>query len=58
MDRLNAWNLKVYMIRTSQAALDIAAGKDVPMHQTQYLTLQESYDMMDTLGEEILNPSV
>lgn len=54
VDRLNAWNLKVYMERTSQAALDIAAGKDVPMHQTQYLTLQESYDMMDTLGEEIL----
>ena len=54
MDRLNAWDLKVYMDRTSQAALDIAAGKDVPMHQTQYLTLQESYDMMDTLGEEIL----
>ena len=54
VDRLNAWDLKVYMERTSQAALDIAAGKDVPMHQTQYLTLQESYDMMDTLGEEIL----
>ena len=54
VDRLNAWDLKVYMDRTSQAALDIAAGKDVPMHQTQYLTLQESYDMMDTLGEEIL----
>ena len=52
VDRLNAW--EVYMERTSQAALDIAAGKDVPMHQTQYLTLQESYDMMDTLGEEIL----
>lgn len=54
VDRLNAWDLKIYMERTSQAALDIAAGKDVPMHQTQYLTLQESYDMMDTLGEEIL----
>lgn len=54
VDRLNEWDLKVYMDRTAQAALDIAAGKDVPMHQTQYLTLQESYDMMDTLGEEIL----
>lgn len=54
VDQLNAWDLKIYMERTSQAALDIAAGKDVPMHQTQYLTLQESYDMMDTLGEEIL----
>lgn len=54
VERLNEWDLKVYMGRTKQAALDIASGKDVPMHQTQYLTLQESYDMMDTFGEEIL----
>ena len=37
VDRLNEWDLKVYMDRTAQAALAIAAGKDVPMHQTQYL---------------------
>lgn len=54
VDRLNEWDLKVYMDRTAQAALAIAAGKDVPMHQTQYLTLQESFDMMDTLGEELI----
>lgn len=54
VDRLNQWDLKVYMDSVSQAALDIAAGKDVPMHQTQYLTLEESYAMVDTFGEEIL----
>ncbi len=54
VDRLNAWDLEVYMKYVSQAALDIAAGKDVPMHQTQYLTLEESDAMLDTLGEEFL----
>lgn len=54
VDRLNEWDLKVYMEYAAPAALDIAAGKDVPMHQTQYLSLQEAYDMMDTLGEEVV----
>ena len=54
VDRLNDWDLKVYMGCVSQAALDIASGKNVPMHQTQYLTLEESYEMVDGFGEEVL----
>lgn len=52
--RLNDWDLKVYMGMVADKALAIARGEDVPMHQTQYLTLEESMDMMDTFGEEIL----
>lgn len=52
--KLNDWDLKVYMDMVADKALAIARGEDVPMHQTQYLTLEEAMDMMDTFGDEIL----
>ena len=52
--KLNDWDLKVYMDMVADKALAIARGENVPMHQTQYLTLEEAMDMMDTFGDEIL----
>ena len=42
--KLNDWDLKVYMDMVADKALAIARGENVPMHQTQYLTLEEAMD--------------
>lgn len=52
--KLNDWDLKVYMDMVADKALAIAWGEKVPMHQTQYLTLEEALDMVESFGDEIL----
>ncbi len=50
VDRLNQWDLEVYFGYVKDTVLAVAAGEDVPMHQSQFLTLEESWEMMDKLG--------
>lgn len=54
VDRLNEWDLKVYMESFGNTALALASGEDVPMHQSQYLTLEETYAMVEGWGEQMI----